>query len=194
MNKQLWKPGTMLYPLPVVMVSCGDINGDKNIITIAWTGTVNSDPAMTYVSIRPNRHSYDMIKESGEFIINITTEDLVYATDFCGVRSGRDIDKFKEMKLTPEKAFNVKCPAIKESPVNIECKVTEIKDLGTHSMFLANVVGVMADGKYMDESGKFRFEDCNPICYSHGEYFSLGNYLGKFGYSVAKTDEKRKRT
>lgn len=193
MSKQIWKPGTMLYPVPAVMVSCGDIDGEKNIVTIAWTGTINTNPPMTYVSIRPERHSYNIIKESGEFIINVTTEKLTYATDFCGVRSGKDVDKFKEMKLTPIKASVVKCPAIAESPINIECKVKDIIPLGSHDMFIAEVVSVMADEKYMDESGRFNFESSNPICYSHGEYYGLGKYMGKFGYSVAKKTVKNKK-
>lgn len=193
MSKQFWKPGTMIYPLPAVMVSCGDFDGEKNIITIAWTGTINTNPAMTYISVRKGRHSYDMIKESGEFIINLTTEDLVFATDFCGVRSGKNTDKFKEMKLTPEKARDVKCPAIKESPINIECKVKNIIELGSHDMFMAEVVNVSADEKYLDASGSFNFEACKPICYSHGKYFGLGKYLGKFGYSVAKKVNKGKK-
>lgn len=186
MAKQSWKPGTMLYPVPAVMVSCGDFDGEKNIITIAWTGTINSEPPMTYISVRPERHSYNMIKESGEFIINVTTRELTYATDFCGVRSGKTIDKFKEMNLTPIRAEKVKCPAVAESPISIECKVKDIISLGSHDMFIAEVVNVLADEKYMDESGRFNFEKSNPICYSHGEYYGLGDYLGKFGYSVAK--------
>lgn len=187
MSKQIWKPGTMLYPVPVVMVSCGDFDGEKNIITIAWTGTINSDPAMTYISVRPERYSYDIIKNTGEFVINLTTEELVCATDFCGVRSGKDFDKFKEMKLTPERANNVKCPVIKESPINIECKVKDIVKLGTHDMFISEIISVLADEKYMDKTGRFNFEKSRPICYSHGEYYGLGKYLGKFGYSVRKT-------
>lgn len=186
MSKQIWKPGTIIYPVPVVMVSCGDIDGEKNIITIAWTGTVNTNPAMTYISVRPERHSYNMIKDSGEFIINITTEDLTFATDYCGIRSGKDIDKFKEMKLTPIRAQQVKCPAIDESPINIECKVRDIITLGSHDMFLSEVVSVTADEKYMLPSGKFDFAASHPICYSHGEYYGLGEYKGKFGYSVQK--------
>ena len=184
MSKQIWKPGTMLYPVPVVMVSCGDFDGEKNIITIAWTGTINSDPAMTYISVRPERHSYSMIKNTGEFVINVTTEKLAFPTDFCGVRSGKDFDKFKEMKLTPERANKVKCPIIKESPINIECKVKDVVKLGTHDMFISEIVSVLADEKYMDETGRFNFEKSRPICYSHGEYYGLGIYIGNFGYSV----------
>lgn len=192
MGKQIWNPGTILYPVPAVMVSCGNINGEKNIITIAWTGTINTNPPMTYISVRPERHSYNIIKETGEFVINVTTEKLAYATDFCGVRSGKDIDKFKEMNLTPEKSTVVKCPIIKESPINIECKVKDIIPLGSHHMFMAEIVSVFADEKYMDETGRFNFEDSRPICYSHGEYYGLGKYIGKFGYSVKKNKNNKK--
>lgn len=194
MAKQIWKPGTILYPVPVVMVSCGDME-NSNIITIAWTGTINTNPAMTYISVRPERHSYNIIKEKGEFVINVTTEELVKATDWCGVRSGKDYDKFKEMGLTKEKAPRLDCPIIAESPISIECKVKEILELGTHHVFLAEILGALADKKYMDETGKFDFEKSKPICYSHGEYFGLGKKFGKFGYSVEKkkTKEKRKK-
>jgi flavin reductase (DIM6/NTAB) family NADH-FMN oxidoreductase RutF len=189
MSKQIWKPGTILYPVPAVMVSCGTME-KSNIITIAWTGTVNTDPAMTYISVRPSRYSYDIIKESGEFVINVTTEELAYATDWCGVKSGRDVDKFEQMKLTKQKATKLNCPAIAESPINIECKVKDIIHLGTHDMFLAEVVSVTADEKFMDETGKFDFAASKPICYSHGEYYGLGKKFGKFGYSVAKKKKK----
>lgn len=191
MAKQIWKPGTILYPVPVVMVSCGDME-NSNIITVAWTGTINSDPAMTYISVRPERYSYDIIKESGEFVINVTTESLAYATDWCGVRSGKDYDKFNEMGLTREKAPHLNCPVIAESPISIECKVKDIVKLGTHDMFIAEILGALADEKYMDENGKFDFEKSRPICYSHGEYFGLGTKLGKFGYSVQKKKGKKK--
>lgn len=186
MSKQVWKPGTLVYPLPAVMISCGDMQ-NSNILTVAWTGTICTDPAMTYISIRPERYSYDIIKEKGEFVINLTTKDLAYATDWCGVRSGKDYDKFKEMKLTKEKANFVSCPLIKESPVNIECKVEEVKELGSHHMFIAKVLGIDADESYFDENGKFCLEKCNLITYSHGEYYELGNNLGKFGFSVKKS-------
>ncbi len=190
MAKQIWKPGTVLYPVPAVMVSCGDME-NSNIITIAWTGIINSDPAMTYISVRKERYSHDIIKERGEFVINVTTESLAYATDRCGVKSGRDIDKFREMKLTKEKAAHLDCPIISESPLSIECKVREIIPLGVHDMFLADIVGVMADDKYMDKNGRFDFGASRPICYSHGEYYGLGRYIGKFGYSVRKKGRKR---
>lgn len=192
MAKQIWKPGTILYPVPVVMVSCGNME-NSNIITIAWTGTINTNPAMTYISVRPGRHSYDIIKKTGEFVINVTTEELAKATDWCGVKSGRDYDKFKEIGLTKEIAPHLNCPIIAESPISIECKVKEIIELGTHHAFLAEVVGVLADEKYMDKTGKFNFEKSKPICYSHGEYFGLGKKFGKFGYSVEKKKTKTRR-
>lgn len=190
MSKITWKPGTMVYPLPAVMVSCGDMD-NSNIITIAWTGIINTDPAMTYISVRKERHSYNMIKEAGEFVINLTNEDLVKATDFCGVKSGRDIDKFKEAKLTKEKATIVKCPMIKEAPISIECRVKEIKELGSHDMFMAEILAVNVDDKYLDETGAFNMQKCNLIAYSHGKYYSLGEQLGKFGYSIQKNKEKK---
>lgn len=186
MGKQLWRPGNMLYPLPVVMISVADKEGNSNIITVAWAGTICSDPAMVSISVRPERHSHKMLMESGEFVINLTTKDLAYATDYCGVKSGRDVDKFKEMKLTPIPASVVKAPMIEESPVNIECKVTEVKKLGTHDMFMAEVVAVHADEKYMDEKNKFHLEKAEPIVYSHGTYFTCGEQIGTFGYSVKK--------
>lgn len=190
MGKDIWKPGTVIYPVPAVMVSCGTME-EKNIITVAWTGTVNSDPAMTYVSIRPSRHSYEIIKERGEFVINLVTEKLAYACDYCGVKSGRDIDKFAEMKLTAKKGEKVDAPIIYESPVNIECKVKEIIPLGTHHMFLAEVVSVQVSDDYLDETGKFHFDKAKPICYSHGAYYGLGKKLGTFGYSVKKKEDKK---
>lgn len=186
MAKELWRPGNMLYPLPVVMVSVADREGRPNIITIAWAGTVCSDPAMVSISVRPERYSWKILKETGEFVINLTTKDLVYATDYCGVKSGRDVDKFKEMGLTAIPATNVKAPMIAESPVNIECRVTEVKPLGSHDMFLAEVVAVHADEKYMDEKHRFHLENAEPIVYSHGGYFICGEQVGTFGYSVRK--------
>lgn len=186
MAKEIWKPGNMLYPLPVVMVSVADKNGKNNIITVAWVGTVCSDPPMVSVSVRPERYSYHILKETGEFVINLTTRDLVFATDYCGVKSGRDVDKFSDMKLTAVPASEVKAPMIGESPVNIECRVREIKPLGSHDMFLADVVAVHADEKYMDENHKFHLEKAEPVVYSHGTYFSCGESLGTFGYSVRK--------
>ncbi len=186
MAKMLWKPGNMLYPLPVVMVSCREGNGTPNIITIAWAGTICSDPPMVSISVRKERHSYNMIKNSGEFVINLTTEDLVRQTDYCGVRSGRNEDKFATTGLTAVPATKVGAPLIAESPVNLECKVKEVKELGSHDMFIAEVVAVHADEAYMDEQGKFDLSKANPIVYSHGTYFSLGKSLGTFGFSVKK--------
>lgn len=186
-KKQIWKAGNMLYPLPAVMVSCGDKKGNQNIITIAWTGTICSDPPMVSISVRPERYSYSMIKETGEFVINLTTKDLTYATDWCGVKSGRDVDKFAAMGLTAVKGNRLEyAPIIEESPVNIECRVTEKKELGSHHMFLAEIVDVMVSEKYMNVNGKFELNDIGLITYSHGEYFCLGEKLGKFGYSVKK--------
>jgi len=190
MGKQNWKAGNMLYPVPAVMVSCkakSDKNENRsNIITLAWAGTVCSDPVMLSVSIRPERYSHDIIEKSGEFVVNLVTENLTRACDWCGVRSGKDYDKFKEMKLTEYVSDFIKTPAIAESPVNIYCKVKEILRLGSHDMFLAEVVGVTVDEAYMDENGKFDLEACKLMAYSHGDYFALGKKLGKFGYSVKK--------
>jgi len=186
MAKQSWKPGNMLYPVPVVMISCGKKDETPNIITVAWAGTICSDPVMVSISVRKERHSHSIIKETGEFVINLVTKDLTFATDYCGVKSGRDVDKFKEMKLTPINIEGVECPAIAESPLNLACKVKEIKELGSHDMFIAEVTGVTVDEKYMTESGKFELNSANLVAYSHGEYFELGEKLGKFGYSVKK--------
>ena len=191
MEKITWKPGNMLYPLPAVMVSCADRAGNDNILTIAWTGTICSNPPMLSISVRKERYSYPMIHETGEFVVNLTTEDLVFATDYCGVKSGRDVDKWKEMNLTRESGEVVKAPMIKESPVNIECRVTEEKDLGSHVMFLAEVVSVHVDKAYMDDQQKFHLDKANPIVYSHGTYFGMGRELGTFGYSVKKSNTKK---
>ena len=191
MGKQSWKPGNMLYPLPVVLVSAADEEGNTNVLTVAWAGTVCSDPPMVSVSIRPERYSYRMIKETGEFVINLTTEELAYATDYCGVVSGRDADKFKNMHLTPVKGDVVKAPLIKESPVNIECIVKDIKSLGSHDMFIAQVAAVHVDEKYMDTKNKFHLEDAHPIVYANGIYMSLGKRIGTFGYSVRKGPNPR---
>ena len=186
MSKQIWKPGNMVYPLPAVLVTCTDNNGKDNVLTIAWTGTICTDPALAYISVRPERYSYNMIKETGEFVINLTTEELCFAIDYCGVRSGRDEDKFAKCNLTKEAALAVKAPLIKESPVNIECRVREIKEYGSHTMFVADVLNIHADEKYMDENGRFCLEKADPVCYSHGTYFTMGKKLGTFGYSVKK--------
>ncbi len=190
-NKEYWRPGNMLYPIPAVMVSCGIPGERPNIITVAWTGTVCSDPAMVYISIRPERHSHDIIKKTGEFVINLTTEKLAKITDLCGVKSGRDIDKFREYGLTAMKSQHVSAPSIGESPVNIECKVKQIIPLGSHDMFIAEVRGVTVDAQYMDESGKFDLAKARPLVYSHGEYFAEGHFIGKFGFSVKKKGHKR---
>lgn len=185
-RKQVWKAGNMLYPVPAVMVSCGLEGQTPNILTIAWAGTICSDPAMVSISVRKERYSHPIIKETGEFVINLTTKDLAYATDFCGVKSGKDIDKFAHLGLTPMKASKVSCPIIAESPVNIECKVVNVCELGTHDMFIAEVVAVDVSEEYMDENGKFDLNSTGLMAYSHGEYYTLGEKLGKFGYSVQK--------
>ena len=189
MGKIMWKAGTFEYPIPAVMVTVGDME-NSNIITIAWTGIINTDPAMVYISVRPSRYSYKMLKKYKEFVINLTNEDLAFATDFCGVKSGEKVDKFKEMGLTKEKANFVKCPAIKESPVSIECKVKEIKELGSHHMFIAEVLCINADEKYIDKNGAFDISKCNIIAYANGGYYSLGKKIGKFGFSVMKKNNK----
>lgn len=189
-QKVLWKPGNMLYPLPVVMVSCQREGEKPNIITAAWAGTICSSPVMLSVSIRPERYSHKIIKETGEFVVNLVTKDLVFATDYCGVKSGRDVDKFKEMKLTPYGSKNIKAPGIKESPVNLECKVVDIRELGSHDLFIAEVAGVTVDSRYMDEKEKFHLNQSGLVTYSHGEYFELGKKLGSFGYSVKKPEKK----
>ncbi len=186
MSKISWKPGNMLYPLPVVMVSCTDGNGEDNVLTVAWTGTICSDPAMLYISVRPSRHSYHMIKETGEFVVNLTTHDLAKATDYVGVRSGKDEDKFAAMGLTKGSCKVVKAPLIMESPVNIECQVTQVIPLGSHDMFLAKVVNVNVSDEYMDATGRFDLEKADLLAYSHGTYYDLGKKLGTFGYSVRK--------
>ena len=185
-GRMLWKPGNMVYPVPAVMVTAADREGKSNIITIAWTGTVCTNPPMAYMSVRPERYSYGMLKETGEFVINLTTEKLVRATDYCGVKSGRDTDKWKETGLTPIPAQEVNVPLIKESPVNIECRVSEIRELGSHHMFLARVVAVDVDEAYLNEQGRFELQKAAPIVYSHGEYYGLSSLLGTFGYSVRK--------
>lgn len=190
MAKQIWKPGNMLYPLPAVMVSVADKEGNPNIITVAWAGTVCTNPPMVSISVRPERYSYHMIDETGEFVINLTTEKIAYATDYCGVRSGKDVDKFKELHLTPEKAEYVNAPLIAESPVNIECKVVKKETPGSHHIFLAEVKAVHVDDAYMDQKGRFALEKTDPIVYVHGQYYSLGKLLGTFGYSVKKPTKK----
>lgn len=189
MSKTIWKPGTFIYPIPAVMVSCGDME-KSNIITVAWTGIINTNPAMVYISVRPERYSYDLIKKQGEFVINLTNKNLTKATDWCGCRSGRKFDKFKEMNLHKEKANFVKCPMIKDSPVSIECKVKEIKELGSHHMFIADVLSINVDDKYIDENGAFEISKCDLISYANGGYYAQGKKLGKFGYSVQRRKKK----
>ena len=193
MGKQLWKPGNMLYPLPVVMVSMADRSGRPNIITVAWTGTVCTNPPMVSISVRPERYSYQILKDTGEFVLNLTTKKLVYATDYCGVKSGREVDKFKELGLTAVAADQVKAPLIGESPVNIECRVREVKPLGSHDLFLADVVAVHADEAYMDENHKFHLDRAEPIVYSHGTYYTCGDELGTFGYSVKRRESSKQK-
>ena len=186
-----WKPGTLIYPLPAVMVSCGSTPEEYNIITVGWTGTLCTNPPMCYISVRPERYSYDIIKRTGEFVINLTNERLARATDWCGVRSGKDYNKFAEMHLTPGKCKVVKAPLIEESPVCIECKVKEVEPLGSHDMFIADVVNVRIDTQYLDnETGAFDMASFNPLIYVHGGYYSLGRKIGKFGWSVEKKKNK----
>ena len=192
MSKRMWKPGTFVYPIPAVMVSCGNME-KSNIITVAWTGILNTNPAKVYISVRPERYSYNIIKESGEFVINLTNKKLAYATDWCGVKTGAKVDKFKEMKLTKQKCEFIQAPAIAESPVSIECKVTDIKEMGSHHMFIADVLSIDSDEKYIDENGAFDISKCNLIAYANGGYYELGNKIGKFGYSVQKKKKSTKK-
>ncbi len=185
--KQDWKPGTMIYPLPAIMVSCGNNENEYNILTVAWVGTICSDPPMCYISVRPERYSYSILKKNMEFVLNLTTKDMAYATDWVGVRSGKDFNKFQEMKLTPGKATIVNAPIIEESPLCIECRVKEIISLGSHDMFIADVVNVLADGAYIDDkTGRFKMEEANLLVYAHGNYYEMGEHIGKFGWSVQK--------
>ena len=192
MAKQNWKPGNMIYPLPAVLVSCGSEPSEYNVLTVAWVGTLCTNPPMCYISVRPERYSYPIIQKNMEFVINLTTKDMAYATDWCGVRSGKDYNKFEEMKLTPGKAEVVKAPIVEESPVSIECRVKEIIPLGSHHMFVAEVVNVQADDCYLDkDSGRFELASADPLVYLHGGYFELGEKIGKFGWSVEKKRKKR---
>ena len=194
MSKQSWKPGTLIYPLPAVLVTTGATPEEYNMLTIAWTGTICTDPPMCYISVRKERHSYDIIRRTGEFCINLTTEAMAHATDWCGVRSGRNENKWKATGLTPMSNPHVSAPIIAESPLSICCRVREVKELGSHDMFIADVVGVEADDRYIDpETGKFSLDKANPIVYSHGEYFTLGKLIGHYGWSVRKKTKKQKR-
>ena len=191
--KQSWKPGTMIYPLPAVLVSCGATPEEYNLFTVAWTGTVCTNPPMCYISVRPQRHSYEIIKRTGEFVINLTTAELARATDWCGVRSGRDYNKFEQMGLSIGEAAVVAAPVVEASPISIECRLKQIIPLGSHDMFLADVVNVLVDEEYIDpETGKFDLQKANPIAYSHGEYFTLGELIGHFGWSVRKKSMPKK--
>lgn len=191
-KKQSWKPGTLIYPLPAVLVSCGATPEEYNLLTIAWTGTVCTNPPMCYISVRKERHSYDIIRRTGEFVINLTTEQIARATDWCGVKSGRDVNKWEAMGLTPMANDHVAAPIVAESPLSICCKVRQVVELGSHDMFIADVVGIEADERFIDsESGKFSLDKARPIVYSHGEYFSLGEMIGHFGWSVRKKKTKR---
>ena len=192
MGKRQFKPGNMLYPVPAVLVTVADREGNSNIFTVAWAGTICTNPPMLSISVRPERHSYHMMKETGEFVVNLTTESMAWATDYCGVRSGRDVDKWKETGLTPEKANVVNVPVIKESPVNIECRVVKVEELGSHHMFIADVVAVDVDEAYMDEKDTFHLSMAKPLAYSHGRYYGMGEELGSFGYSVRKQEKGAK--
>lgn len=194
MSKQSWKPGTLIYPLPAVLVSVGATPEEYNLLTIAWTGTICTEPPMCYISVRKERHSYDIIRRTGEFAINLTTEDMARATDWCGVRSGRNENKWEAAKLTPMANPHIAAPIIAESPLSICCRVREVKELGSHDMFIADVVGVEADERFIDpETGKFSLDQANPIVYSHGEYYTLGKLIGHFGWSVRKKTTKRRK-
>lgn len=192
MSKITWKAGTFIYPIPAVMVSCGTME-KANIITVAWTGILNTNPATVYISVRPTRYSYQIIKEQKEFVINLTNKELVQATDWCGVKTGATVDKFKEMHLHKEKAKFLSCPMIQESPVSIECRVKEIIPLGSHDMFLAEVLAINADEKYINDKGAFDISKCDLIAYANGNYYTLGKKLGKFGFSVQRAKKKKKK-
>lgn len=192
MEKMTWKSGTMLYPAPAVMVSCGEYEGEKNIITISWAGNVCSGPAMVSISVRPSRHSHALIKKTGEFVINLTTPELAYAADFCGVRSGRNTDKWNTLGLTPVPGKKVRAPLIAESPLSIECRVKKILPLGTHDMFLAEALLIRADRRFIDKKGAFDMKAAGLLCYAHGKYYGLGKTLGHFGFSVRKKGTNRK--
>ncbi len=186
MAKISFKPGNMLYPLPAVLVSVADRDGNTNIFTVAWAGTICTNPPMVSISVRPSRYSHHMITETGAFVINLTTRELAFATDYCGVRSGRDVNKWEALRLTPVPSQEIEAPGIAQSPVNIECKVERVERLGSHDMFIARVAAVHVDDAYMDEKGSFLLAQAQPIVYSHGAYFALGEQLGKFGYSIRK--------
>ena len=191
MSKINWKGSTLLSPVPPTMVSCGDIDGESNIITIAWTGIINSQPPKTYISMRPTRHSYNIIKESGEFVINLTTLPLARAADYCGIYTGAKVDKFEKCKLTKERSTQLKCPMIEESPLSLECKVTDVIELGSHHMFLADIGAVNVSEDYVGKDGKLCLDRADLCAYAHGDYFALGKKLGKFGFSAAKKKKRK---
>ena len=192
-ERTMWKSGTFIYPIPAVMVSCGSME-KSNIITVAWTGILNTNPATCYISVRPERYSHGIIKKNGEFVINLTNQELAYATDWCGVKTGAKVDKFKEMHLHKEKANFVKAPLILESPVCVECKVRETVKLGSHDMFIADVLSIDVDNRYIDKNGSFDISKCNLIAYANGGYYPLGKKIGKFGYSVQKKSKTAKNS
>ena len=193
MSKEIWKPGNMLYPVPVVLITTSDGKGKDNIITVAWAGTVNSEPPMVSISLRKSRYSHELLSKNGEFVVNLVNKKLVRVTDFIGVKSGRDIDKFKECGLSAIKSQKVCVPSIKESPVNIECKVVNVLELGSHDMFIGEVLSVSVDKEYLNKKGALKMDKMDLVAYNHGEYYTLGDYLGKFGYSVKKPDKKGKK-
>ncbi|HAF26116.1 MAG TPA: flavin reductase family protein [Lachnospiraceae bacterium] len=193
MSKEIWKPGNMLYPVPVVLITTSDGKGKDNIITVAWAGTVNSEPPMVSISVRKSRYSHELLSKNGEFVVNLVNKKLVRVTDLIGVKSGRDIDKFKECGLSAIKSQKVSVPSIKESPVNIECKVVNVLELGSHDMFIGEVLSVSVDKEYLNKKGALKMDKMDLVAYNHGEYYTLGDYLGKFGYSVKKTDKKGKQ-
>lgn len=193
MEREVWKAGNFVYPVPPALISCQDAKGNTNLITVAWTGTVCTNPPMAYISVRPERHSYGMIRETEEFVINLTTEDMVKAVDYCGVKSGREVNKWEKTGLTPGEGSKVKAPIVMESPVNIECRVTEVKELGSHHMFLAMVEAVQVDPKYLNAEGKFELSKAKPVAWSHGAYYGLSDMIGTFGYSIRKKPAARKK-
>ena len=189
-----FKPGTMIYPVPAVLVSCGTTPEEYNLITIGWTGTICTDPPMCYISVRPERHSFEIIKRTGQFVINLTTIELTKKVDWCGIRSGRDFNKFSEMKLTPGPSHTIQAPIVEESPVNIECRVTEVKELGTHHMFMAEVTNIQVNEKLINQtSGKLNLLDSSLIAYVHGNYCVMGKRIGTSGYSVRKEKGEGKK-
>ena len=190
MAKQHWKGSVLLAPVPPTLVTCGTME-HPNVLTIAWTGVLATHPPMTYISVRPSRYSYDLIRESGEFVINLPTSAMMKATDFCGVRSGRDVDKFAQCHLTPEPAQTVKAPLIAECPVSLECRVTATKELGTHTVFEAEITGINVEEQYLDSKGKLNLQQCGLMAYAHGTYFALGKKIGTFGFSVKPQRTKK---